>query len=246
MNLMPDFAGHAPEPFSDRVSHLDWAGIAAALDERGYATTPALLSDDECRAMTALYAQDSPFRSRVVMQRHGYGRGEYKYFRYPLPDAVEELRHAVYPRLVPTANRWRETLNDPARFPPQLDAFLALCKAAGQPHPTPLLLKYDAGDFNCLHQDLYGEMVFPLQMTILLSEPGDDFIGGEFLLVEQRPRAQSKGEVVPLRRGEAVIFAVRHRPVQGTRGAYRVTLRHGVSRLRSGQRHSLGVIFHDK
>jgi uncharacterized protein len=245
MDAASRYAKPVAEPLPDRVAGLDWAGIAAALDEHGHATTPALLSDDECRALTALYPQEAPFRSRVVMQRHGFGRGEYKYFRNPLPPVVEELRRAIYPLLAPTANRWRELLNDATRVPPDLDGFLAQCHAAGQKRPTPLLLKYETGDFNCLHQDLYGELVFPLQMTILLDEPGRDFSGGEFLIVEQRPRAQSKGEVISLRRGEAVIFAVHHRPVQGTRGAYRVNLRHGVSRLRSGQRHSLGIIFHD-
>jgi hypothetical protein len=246
MTATPRPAGpSAAPPLSARLAALDWAGIDAALDAQGYATIPALLAAEDCRALAALYAQEAPFRSRVVMQRHGFGRGEYKYFRYPLPPMVDALRRAVYPRLVPTANRWRERLKDGMRFPPELDTFLARCHAAGQQRPTPLLLRYETGDFNCLHQDLYGEMVFPLQMTVLLDEPGSDFSGGEFLLVEQRPRAQSKGEVVKLQRGEAVIFAVHHRPAQGTRGAYRVTLRHGVSRIRSGQRTSLGVIFHD-
>jgi uncharacterized protein len=246
MTAIPRLAEPMPEPPpSARIAALDWAGIEAALDAQGYATTPALLDADQCRALSALYAQEAPFRSRVVMQRHGFGRGEYKYFRDPLPPMVDALRCAAYPRLVPTANRWRERLKDGTRFPPALDTFLAQCHAAGQRRPTPLLLRYETGDFNCLHQDLYGAMVFPLQMTVLLDEPGDDFSGGEFLLVEQRPRAQSKGEVVTLRRGQAVIFAVHHRPAQGTSGTYRVTLRHGVSRIRSGRRTSLGVIFHD-
>ena len=230
---------------ADRVGRLDWAGIGAALDARGFATTPALLEADECRALAALYEAEAPFRSRVVMQRHNFGRGEYKYFRYPLPAPIEELRQAIYPRLAPIANRWHERLGETNRFPPELRQYLAQCHAAGQSRPTPLLLKYEAEDYNCLHQDLYGTQVFPLQMTLILDEPGVAFEGGEFLIVEQRPRAQSKGEVVALRRGAAVIFAVHHRPVQGTRGWYRVNLRHGVSRLRAGRRHSLGIIFHD-
>jgi hypothetical protein len=179
------------------------------------------------------------------MQRHAFGRGEYQYFRYPLPGAVEALRQAIYPHLAPIANRWRERLNEEGRFPPSLAAYLEQCHKAGQERPTPLLLKYGPGDYNCLHQDLYGDLVFPLQLTVLLSDPAADFTGGEFLLVEQRPRAQSRGEVVPLQQGEAVIFPVHHRPVEGTRGPYRVTMRHGVSRLRSGQRYTLGIIFHD-
>ncbi len=224
---------------------IDWEAVGAQLDERGYATTPSLLGPEECRALAALYADEAAFRSRVVMQRHAFGRGEYKYFHYPLPRAVERLRRAIYPRLAPIANRWRERLGEDGRFPPSLDTYVAECHEAGQTRPTPLLLKYGPGDYNCLHQDLYGSLVFPLQLTILLSDPGRDFTGGEFLLVEQRPRAQSKGEVVPLSQGEAVIFAVHHRPVEGTRGFYRVNLRHGVSRLRAGERYSLGIIFHD-
>ena len=216
-----------------------------SLDERGYATTAALLTTEECRGLAALYDREEAFRSRVVMQRHAFGRGEYKYLQYPLPDVVEALRQAIYPHLAPIANRWRERLGEDGRFPPALDAYLAECHRAGQKRPTPLILKYEAGDYNCLHQDLYGDLVFPLQLTVLLSAPEDDFTGGEFLLVEQRPRAQSKGEVVPLRQGEAVIFPVHHRPVEGTRGPYRVTMRHGVSRLRSGRRFTLGIIFHD-
>ena len=216
-----------------------------SLDERGYATTAALLTTEECRGLAALYDREEAFRSRVVMQRHAFGRGEYGYLQYPLPDVVEALRQAIYPHLAPIANRWRERLGEDGRFPPALDAYLAECHRAGQKRPTPLILKYEAGDYNCLHQDLYGDLVFPLQLTVLLSAPEDDFTGGEFLLVEQRPRAQSKGEVVPLRQGEAVIFPVHHRPVEGTRGPYRVTMRHGVSRLRSGRRFTLGIIFHD-
>ena len=230
---------------TDPLAAVEWQEIAAALDERGYAITPPLLTSAECRALGALYTEDEAFRSRVIMQRHAFGRGEYKYFRYPLPRIVEGLRRAIYPHLAPIANRWREQLNEEGRFPPSLPAYLAQCHKAGQERPTPLLLKYEAGDYNCLHQDLYGDLVFPLQLTILLSAPQQDFTGGEFLLVEQRPRAQSRGEVVPLQQGEAVIFPVHHRPVQGTRGYYRVTMRHGVSRLRSGRRYTLGIIFHD-
>ena len=230
---------------SDRVAQVDWDAAAASLDARGYAVVGPLLDGAACRDLAALYDRDEGFRSRVVMQRHAFGRGEYKYFRYPLPRPIEALRHAIYPHLVPVANRWRTALKEDGRFPSTLAAYLDQCHAAGQKRPTPLLLKYEAGDYNCLHQDLYGALVFPLQLTILLSAPGEDFEGGEFMLVEQRPRAQSKGEVVPLRQGEAVIFAVHHRPVQGTRGVYRVNLRHGVSRMRSGHRFTLGVIFHD-
>jgi hypothetical protein len=228
----------APDP-------VDWSEIADSLDGRGYATTPQLLTKGECRDIAALYSREEAFRSRVVMQRHAFGRGEYKYFRYPLPSAVETLREAIYPRLAPIANRWRERLREEERFPASLAAYLEQCHRAGQERPTPLLLKYGPGDYNCLHQDLYGDLVFPLQLTVQLSAPDEDFTGGEFLLVEQRPRAQSRGEVVPLRQGEAVIFPVHHRPVEGTRGPYRVTMRHGVSRLRSGQRYTLGIIFHD-
>jgi hypothetical protein len=228
-----------------RVAAVDWRQAAASLDERGYATTAALLTSEQCRGLAALYDREEAFRSRVVMQRHGFGRGEYKYLRYPLPGVVEALRQAIYPHVAPIANRWRERLREEGRFPSGLGSYLEECHQAGQARPTPLILKYEAGDYNCLHQDLYGPLVFPLQMTVLLSAPGEDFSGGEFLLVEQRPRAQSRGEVVPLRQGEAVIFPVHHRPVVGTRGAYRVTMRHGVSRLHSGHRFTLGIIFHD-
>jgi uncharacterized protein len=226
-------------------ARVDWGQLASSLDEDGYATTPPLLTAEECRRLAALYPKEDVFRSRVIMQRHNFGRGEYQYFRYPLPPTVERLRQAIYPRLAPIANGWREKLNEDWRFPPLLGAYLDECHKAGQARPTPLLLKYAAGDYNCLHQDLYGDLVFPLQLTVLLSAPGEEFTGGEFLLVEQRPRAQSRGEVVPLRQGEAVIFPVHHRPVLGARGHYRVTMRHGVSRLRSGQRYTLGIIFHD-
>jgi hypothetical protein len=235
----------APAPVAPRLARIDWAAIEQALDAQGYATTTPLLTGAECRDLAALYASDAGFRSRVVMQRHAFGRGEYKYFEYPLPPIVEALRQGIYPRLVPVANRWRQTLGESGALPPSLDAFLAECHAAGQQRPTPLLLQYGPDDYNCLHQDLYGPLVFPLQLTVLLSEPGRDFMGGELVLVEQRPRAQSKAEVVPLAQGEAVIFAVHHRPVRGTRGWYRVALRHGVSRVLSGSRHTLGVIFHD-
>jgi uncharacterized protein len=234
-----------PPDAADHAAAIDWPAVAAALDERGYATAPALLTTEECRDLAALYHEDDSFRRRVVMQHHAYGRGEYKYFRYPLPRLVEELRKAIYPRLAPIANRWHERLREEGRFPPVLDAYLAQCHRAGQERPTPLILKYGAGDYNCLHQDLYGALVFPLQLTVLLSAPEGDFTGGEFLLVEQRPRVQSRGEVVPLRQGEVVIFPVHHRPVDGARGPYRVTMRHGVSRIRSGERYTLGIIFHD-
>ncbi len=235
-----------PRPEANaRVAAVEWPAVAAALDERGYATTPALLDAEECRGLAGLYGDDQAFRSRVVMQRHAYGRGEYKYFRYPLPGLVEALRRAIYPQLAPIANRWHERLREEGKFPPALDAYLALCHRAGQQRPTPLILKYGAGDYNCLHQDLYGALVFPLQLTVLLSDPASDFTGGEFLLVEQRPRVQSRGEVVPLQQGEAVIFPVHHRPVEGTRGPYRATMRHGVSRIRGGERSTLGLIFHD-
>jgi uncharacterized protein len=229
----------------DRVAALDWPHVDARLDDAGHAITGPLLSPAECGAIAALYDEDKTFRSRVVMARHGYGQGEYRYFTYPLPDPIEALRRAFYPRLAATANRWRTLLGDAGRFPATLDAFLADCHAAGQTRPTPLLLKYGAGDYNRLHQDLYGERVFPLQLTILLSNPIRDFTGGEFVLVEQKPRAQSRAEVVPLRHGEAVIFAVHHRPARGTKGVYRAALRHGVSTVRDGQRFTLGVIFHD-
>jgi hypothetical protein len=226
---------------SERV----WSELLTELDERGHAVLPGLLGQRECGDVAALYADEAAFRSRVVMARHNFGRGEYKYLRYPLPPLVAELRQALYPKLAPFANRWHERLGLDPRFPGTLDAYLKRCHAAGQERPTPLILKYEAGDYNCLHQDLYGELVFPIQATVLLSKPGEDFIGGEFLLVEQRPRMQSKGEVVPLGQGDAVLFAVNSRPVAGARGDYRVTMRHGVSRLRSGHRLTLGIIFHD-
>jgi len=230
---------------ADRVGALDWRCVAIDLDAQGCALMEGLLTPEECRALAALYADDAIFRSRVVMARHGFGQGEYKYFAYPLPALIAELRTALYPRLAPIANRWNERMGVALRYPPEHAAFLELCHEAGQRRPTPLLLQYGPGDYNCLHQDLYGELAFPLQASVLLSQPGQDFTGGEFVLTEQRPRMQSRPEVVPLRQGDAVVFAVHHRPVQGTRGTYRVNMRHGVSRLRSGQRHTLGVIFHD-
>jgi hypothetical protein len=229
----------------ERGSRYDWPGIESELDAHGCAILPALLSPEECRAVAQLYVADENFRSKVIMARHGFGRGEYKYFAYPLPDPVEELRTAFYPRLAPIANRWNRAMGIDVSYPPELESFLTRCHRAGQGRPTPLLLAYGEGDYNCLHQDLYGERVFPLQLAILLSEPGTDFQGGEFALTEQRPRMQSRVEVVPLRQGDGVIFPVHHRPVKGTRGYYRVTMRHGVSRLRSGHRHTLGIIFHD-
>jgi hypothetical protein len=223
----------------------DWKNVARDLDAQGSALLEHLLSAEECRAISALYPQDDLFRSRVVMGRHGFGRGEYKYFNYPLPDRLAELRAAIYPHLVPIANRWNSAMGIEIQYPEKHEAFLERCHAAGQLKPTPLLLQYETGDYNCLHQDLYGEHVFPLQVAILLSEPGSDFEGGEFVMTEQRPRMQSRAEVVPLRQGDGVAFAVHHRPVAGTRGVYRVNLRHGVSRIRSGLRHTLGIIFHD-
>ena len=228
-----------------RVNVLDWQQIGKELDQQGNALLQDVLSPEECDALATLYPEESIFRSRVVMGRHGFGRGEYKYFNYPLPPLISGLRTALYPRLAPVANRWNEAMGIEVRYPEKHVDFLQRCHDASQLRPTPLLLQYGPGDYNCLHQDLYGEHVFPIQVAILLSEPQRDFIGGEFVLTEQRPRMQSRPEVVPLRQGDAVAFAVHHRPVQGTRGTYRVNLRHGVSRLRSGKRHTVGIIFHD-
>jgi uncharacterized protein len=228
---------------ADRVAAVDLERLAGELDAYGAAVAPQLLTADECCALAARYAGDG-FRSRVVMAAHGFGRGEYQYFAYPLPPVVSELRASWYPRLAPIASRWAAALGGDA-FPADHASFLARCHAAGQLRPTPLLLRYGEGDYNCLHQDLYGEHVFPLQVAILLSQPGRDFTGGELVMTEQRPRMQSRPMVVPLAQGDAVVFAVHHRPVHGTRGVYRVNLRHGVSRIRSGQRHTLGIIFHD-
>ena len=228
-----------------RLDAYDWPHVLQQLDDYGHALLPGLFDAQACEQLAALYDRPSLFRSKVVMARHGFGRGEYQYFSYPLPSPVSELRGALYPRLVPLANRWNETMGIETRYPGQHDTFLERCHQAGQARPTPLLLRYGAGDYNCLHQDLYGEHVFPLQTAILLSEPDRDFTGGEFVLTEQRPRMQSRPHVVPLRQGDAVVFAVHHRPVRGSRGSYRVNLRHGVSELRSGRRHTLGIIFHD-
>jgi hypothetical protein len=228
-----------------RVTVYDWTSISNHLDAHGWAMFPKLLTAGECAAIATLYVDDGHFRSHIVMARYGFGRGEYKYFRYPLPDKIGDLRTALYPRLVPIANRWNESMGIEVRYPDAHADFIKRCHQAGQTRPTPLLLQYGEDDFNALHQDVYGEHVFPLQVAVLLSEPEKDFTGGEFVLVEQRPRMQSRAEVVPLRRGDGVVWAVRNRPVQGTRGIYGVNMRHGVSRLRSGKRHTLGVIFHD-
>jgi hypothetical protein len=235
----------APARAAARVDDYDWDGLAAALDGYGNAVLPGLLSPAECREIAALYDEEAHFRSHIHMARHGFGKGEYRYFRYPLPDLVADLRTALYPRLAVIANDWNARMGDATHYPERHADYLDLCHAAGQLRPTPLLLRYGPGDFNCLHQDLYGALAFPLQVAILLSEPGADFSGGEFVLTEQRPRMQSRAEVVPLRQGDAVAFAVHNRPVQGAKGSYRVNLRHGVSRVRSGRRHTLGLIFHD-
>jgi len=230
---------------SGRLAAVDWTAVGSDLDGQGFAVLPGLLRPEECERMAGLYDRPEGFRSQVIMARHGFGRGEYKYFGYPLPALVQGLRERLWPHLAPIANRWHEAMGMPARFPERHAEFLALCHAAGQTRPTPLLLRYGPGDYNCLHQDLYGEHVFPLQAAVLLSEPGRDFEGGELVLTEQRPRMQSRVAVVPLRQGDGVVFAVNSRPVAGTRGTYRVTMRHGVSALRSGSRHTLGVIFHE-
>lgn len=227
------------------VGTINWQRVSDDLDARGCAVIENLLTPQQCADLAALYPDDSRFRSRIVMAQHGFGRGEYKYFSYPLPDPIAYLRPALYAPLSQIANRWNATMGIDVRYPATHDAFLKRCHEAGQTRPTPLLLQYVTDDYNCLHQDLYGEHVFPLQVAVLLSEPGRDFSGGEFVLTEQRPRMQSRAEVVPLTQGDAVVFAVHHRPVQGTRGSYRVNLRHGVSRLRSGRRHTVGIIFHD-
>lgn len=230
---------------TDRLNRLDWATIARDLDEHGWAILPNLIDPGECDHVAGFYGPGDMFRSHVVMARHGFGRGEYRYFAYPLPHTVQELRASLYPRLAPIANRWHERMDMPTRFPADHTAFLARCHAGGQARPTPLLLQYGPGDYNCLHRDLYGEHVFPLQVAVLLSALGEDFDGGEFVLTEQRPRMQSRVEVVPLAKGDAVVFAVNVRPQRGGRGDYRVAMRHGVSRLRRGRRHTLGIIFHD-
>jgi hypothetical protein len=232
-------------PLARKLAAVDWSRMHADLDARGFAITRSLLTAGECEHLVALYDEPARFRSRVVMARHGFGRGEYQYFDHPLPELVRQLREAAYPRLVPVADAWAERMRVDRRFPKALDELHAECRAAGQMRPTPLLLKYGADDYNCLHQDLYGDVTFPLQLVVLLSRPGEDFEGGELVLTEQRPRMQSRVEVVPLERGDAVVFAVHHRPVQGTRGSYRVNMRHGVSRVRRGQRFTAGIIFHD-
>ena len=234
-----------PANIEQRVAAIAWEQVSQDLDEEGHAIIKHILTSDQCESISALYERDDLFRSRVVMERHRFGRGEYKYFKYPLPDIVASLRTAVYPQLVPIANRWNEALGIKGRYPTHHADYVERCHQAGQHKPTPLILKYETGDYNCLHQDLYGEHVFPLQLAILLSEPERDFTGGEFVLTEQRPRMQSRPMVVPLRQGDGVVFAVHQRPVQGAKSVYRVNLRHGVSRVRSGHRHTLGIIFHD-
>jgi len=227
------------------VKEFDWERLMQDLAKAGSLVLKELVPPEECRALASLYRNDELFRGRVIMARHGFGRGEYKYFRYPLPEIIAELRSELYPHLVPVANGWNASMGIAVRYPATLTEFIQSCHNAGQTKPTPLLLQYEEGDYNCLHQDLYGEQVFPIQVAVLLSEPERDFTGGEFVLTEQRPRMQSRAEVVPLRQGDGVAFAVHHRPVRGTRGYYRVNLRHGVSQLRSGRRHTLGIIFHD-
>jgi hypothetical protein len=229
----------------ERIAAVDWPQVGAELDAQGAAVIERLITPDECTSLAALYPLDQVFRSRVVMARHGFGQGEYRYFGYPLPGLIGELREALYPRLAPIANRWHEAMRMTVRFPDRHADFIARCHAAGQQRPTPLLLQYGAGDYNCLHQDLYGEHVFPLQVVLLLSEPRRDFEGGEFVMTEQRPRMQSRPLVLAMRQGDAAVIAVQHRPARGTRGVYRVNMRHGVSRVRSGRRHSAGIIFHD-
>jgi len=238
-------SAHAGAGIAACVDAFDWKRIAADLDANGCARLPGLLTRDACEALAVQYGNDDAFRKRVVMARHGYGRGEYRYFRYPLPGTVQALRSAFYPHLASVANRWNAAMKLDVAYPSRHEEFLARCHAAGQALPTPLLLRYGEGDYNCLHQDLYGEHVFPLQLAVLLSRPGEDFEGGEFVLTEQRPRMQSRVDVVPLRQGDAVVFAVHRRPVAGARGMHRVNMRHGVSRLRGGRRHVLGIIFHD-
>lgn len=247
MNAVTDFipAQPAVDWAENRLSAHDWDAFATDMDSFGCATLPAVLTPDECRGLAALYPQEQHFRSHIHMARHGFGKGEYRYFKYPLPDLLGGLRAALWPRLAAIANGWNARMGIDQRYPAAHADFLRQCHAAGQTRPTPLLLQYGAGDYNCLHQDLYGDLAFPLQVAFLLSEPGRDFTGGEFVLTEQRPRMQSRAEVVPLMQGDAVVFAVHNRPVQGSRGTYRVNLRHGVSRLRSGQRHTVGIIFHD-
>lgn len=229
----------------EQLGALDWPRIETDLNDRGYATTGQILSAEQCRELAETYPDNGAFRSQVIMARHGFGQGEYKYFRYPLPEIIQTLRTSLYPPLAKIANSWEEVLGRKSIYPAEHATYLKRCHAAGQKRPTPLLLRYGPGDYNCLHRDLYGDLFFPLQAAFLLSEPGRDFAGGEFVLLEQRPRMQSRAEVVPLCQGEAVIFAVNQRPVRGSRGYYRVAMRHGVSRIRSGERYTLGIIFHD-
>jgi uncharacterized protein len=245
MNAIANIARSGSEPVERRVGQYDWNTIGSTLDAFGCSVLPSLLTASECREIAALYPREEYFRSHVRMARHGFGKGEYRYFKYPLPGLIGDLRTALYARIATIANEWSERMSLGVRYPKEHAAYLKICHNAGQVRPTPLLLQYGPGDFNCLHQDVYGDLVFPLQVAILLSEPNQEFTGGEFVLTEQRPRMQSRVEVVPLRQGDAVLFAVSHRPAQGARGVYRVNLRHGVSRIRSGHRHTLGIIFHD-
>jgi hypothetical protein len=247
MNAHPTFVSpeEAVKSAADRVAKYDWDAFSSEVSNFGCAVIEKLLSPEECRSLASRYSEDGLYRSHIHMARHGFGKGEYKYFKYPLPDLLGGLRTALYPKLASVANDWNERMDIDQRYPAVHGEYLELCHNAGQLRPTPLLLQYVPGDFNCLHQDLYGELSFPLQVAILLSEPGEDFTGGEFVLTEQRPRMQSRAEVVPLRQGDAVAFAVHNRPVKGTKGNYRVNLRHGVSRVRSGMRHTVGIIFHD-
>jgi hypothetical protein len=245
MNAVAKIVPLPAKPVDRRIDKYDWDALASELDSHGCAVIEKLLTPQECLQIAGLYPHEEHFRSHVVMARHGFGKGEYRYFKYPLPDMLGDLRTALYPRLAAVANGWNERMTIVDRYPSTHAEFLETCHRAGQVRPTPLLLQYVPGDFNCLHQDLYGDLAFPIQVAVLLSEPGRDFTGGEFVLTEQRPRMQSRVEVVPLRQGDAVAFAVHNRPVQGTKGSYRVNLRHGVSRVRSGMRHTVGIIFHD-
>jgi uncharacterized protein len=245
MSVLVNTEAIVTDGIQERVDRIHWQRVSAELDAEGSATVEGLLSPNECESLSKLYSENDRFRSRVVMSRQGFGRGEYKYFRYPLPHLIGNLRTAFYSYLVPIANRWNEAMNVAVRYPSHHADFLQRCHEAGQVKPTPLLLQYEAGDYNCLHQDLYGDNVFPIQLAILLNQPGEEFTGGEFVMTEQRPRMQSRPIVVSLKRGDGVLFAVHNRPVQGSRGFYRVNLRHGVSRIRSGGRHTVGIIFHD-
>jgi hypothetical protein len=239
------YSGSAVSSQKAPIAAYDWREVAGELDNFGCAVLPSLLSPEECRAIAALYLDESHFRSHIQMARHGFGKGEYRYFKYPLPDLLQGLRAELYPHFARVANEWNERMGIDERYPPTHASFLKRCHDAGQTRPTPLLLQYIPGDFNCLHQDLYGDLAFPIQVAILLSDPGVDFTGGEFVLTEQRPRMQSRVEIVPLRQGDAVAFAVHNRPVKGSKGNFRVNLRHGVSRIRTGKRHTVGIIFHD-